>query len=332
MPPFLALLALLASPWAYELDSYTWRALPLADATPPANAHVDEILARAIAETNRRTGCAAEDGATRRMLAKAIERQTDPNHILWRRGGLLRGWGFSSFSYWLETDPDVPIRLLPRHHNIYAEVRLRENWALWLVDSCGVLRMGQVFVGTDKFDHFWDIGWVMYHKSDDGQRPLDALLHSMRTEGNFRGYGTSGAVSYADLRANYDGYRFYAGLLREGSPVQRGQDGCLVQTRPWDWAEYVDRDWDEFLNPSTYTPGAQRGIDRWLAVHGEQICALDRAARRVPPALVPSEVYLPFDALIEQDGRLPPGFGQRSDPFRRSERCPAPQAPPAPGG
>lgn len=320
MPPSLALLVLPAL--AYEVDSYTWRERPLADATPAANAHVDEILARAIAKTNRRTGCAADDPTTRRIMAKAIERQTDPNRILWRRGGILRGWGFSSFAYWLETDPDVPIRLLPRHHNLYARTRLFENWALWLVDGCGVIRMGQVDVGTDKFDHFWDIGWVMYDRSDDGNDRTAALLHSLRTEGHFRGYGTSGAVSYADLRANYDGYSFYAGLLHEGNLVQRGADGCLVQTRPWDWAEIVDRDWDEFLNPSRYTEGAQRGIDRWMADHDERVCALDRAGRDVPPARIPPSEYLVLDALVAAAGRLPPGYDARSDAFRRPERCP----------
>jgi len=320
MFPTLALLALPAL--AYEVDSYTQREQPLADATAVANAHVDEILARAIGRTNRLTGCAADDATTRRIMAKSVERQTDPNHILWRRGGILRGWGFSSFSYWLETDPDVPIRQLPRHHNLYARMRLSENWALWLVDSCGVIRMGQVDVGTDKFDHFWDIGWVMYDRSDDGQDRLAALLHSLRTEGHFRGFRTSGAVSYADLRANYDGYSFYAGLLREGSMIQRGADGCLVQTRPWDWALVVDRDWDEFLNPSRYTEGAQRGIDRWMTDHDEQVCALDLAGRAVPPARVAPSEYLVLDALVAHDGRLPPGYDGRSDAFRRTERCP----------
>ncbi|MFH1467043.1 MAG: hypothetical protein ABIO70_21855 [Pseudomonadota bacterium] len=91
--------------------------------------------------------------------------------------------------------------------------------------------------------------------------------------------------------------------------------------RPWDWAEIVDRDWDEFLNPSRYTEGAQRGIDRWLADHDEQLCALDRAGRAGPPARVPPEEYLVLDALVAQDGRLPPGYDGRSDAFRRAERC-----------
>lgn len=297
MPRLLTLLLLAAAgpAAAYEMDPYTWRERPLQDATAVANAHTDEILARAIARTNRQTGCALDDAATRSILAKAIERQTDP---------------------------DVPIRLLPRHHNIYARVRLGENWALWLVDGCGVVRMGQVFVGTDKFDHFWDIGWVMFHRSGDGACPLDALLHSLSTEGNFRGFETSGAISYADLRANYDGFRFYVGLLGEGSVVQRGPDGCLVQTRPWDWSELVDRDWDEFLNTSRYTAGAQRGLDRWLADHGEAICALDEAARQVPPAHVPPSEYLVFEEAAATWGALPDGYDQRIDPFRRAERCP----------
>lgn len=320
MSPLAALLLLPLSALAYETDPYTGREVPLGDAMAVANARIDGILARAMEITDARTGCAADDATTRAILARAIERQTDPNHMLWSRGP-IRAWGFSSVSYWLETDPSVPIRQLPKRQNLFARVRIWEHWSLWLMDTCGTVRLGPVQVGTDKFDHFWDIGWQVYRRSEDGAREEQALLHSLRTEGHLRGYVASGAVSYADLRANYDGYRFYEGLLREGSVIQRGQDGCLVQVRPWDWSLVVDRDWDEFLNPSHYTVRAQRGIDRWLQDHDAYVCSLDAAAREVPPARVPPSEYLLFDRALEEWGSLPPGYGERRDPFRRQERC-----------
>lgn len=317
---------LLAPARAYETDPYTFREIPIDDATPAANAEANRILALAIERTNARTGCRADDRTTRQVLAREIEKQTDPDQHLWRRG-LVAGFGFSQFSYFLETDPSVPLRILPRNYNIYADVTLWENWSQYLVDTCGVVRMGDVFVGTDKFDHFWDIGWMYYDRSEDGTRPDQMVRYALWTESNYRGYGTSRVVSYADLRANWDGYQFYLGLLTEGSVARRGDDGCVVQVRPFDFAAYVDRDWDEFLNVSTYARGLQKGVDRWLERHGENICALDEAARALPPGRVPFDVYVPLDALQALTGKIPRPYTWRQDPFRRAERCPEAFAP-----
>ncbi len=327
----LAVLFVLAPARAYETDPYTQRDLPLADATPIANAHADEILARAIERTDRRIGCRADDATTRRILAKAIERQTDPPHLVLHRGP-IGAFGFSSFSGWMETDPRVPMVATRRRDTIFAEVRLLENYVLWLVGPSDGVRMGEIWVGTDKFDHFWDVGWVLYHVSRDGTDLESALFRSLRLETGYLGYRTSGAVSYGDLRANYDGYRFYAGLLGESSIVRRGPDGCLVQTRPWDWTEWVDRDWDEFLNPAHFTPRARRAIDRALEGQDARICALDAAARDAAPSRVPVGEYVVVDRLEAAEGRVRPELRERTDAWRRAERCgsPAPQAGPPP--
>jgi len=318
--PLLALLLAALPAGAYETDPLSGRDAPFADATPVLDAQADAILARAIARTNERTGCRADDATTRRILAKSIERQTDPNRLV-RHRGPIRAFGFSSYSAWMETDPGVPILAYPHQADIFSDIRFGENLILRLWGSCGAVRMGDVWVGSDKFDHFWDLGWVLYDVSRDGADPEAALLYSLRDEAGRRGYHSSGSISYGDLRANYDGYRFYAGLLGEGSIVRRGPDGCLVSTRPWDWMEYVDRDWDEFLNPSAFTPAARRGIDRHLEGKDALICAMDAAGRAVAPARVPQEEYLIVDRLEAVDGRVRPQLRERTDAFRRAERC-----------
>ncbi|MBN1335290.1 MAG: hypothetical protein JXB39_04970 [Deltaproteobacteria bacterium] len=315
-----AVLLALAPALAYETDPFTGRERPIPDARAVANARADAILARAIARTNVRTGCSEDDATTRRILARSIERQTDPDRLVLHRGP-IRALGYSSYSGWMETDPDVPVLSVPFRDNLFSEIRFFENVILWLVGPCATVRMGNVWVGTDKFDHFWDLGWVLYREGRDGADPEAALLRSLRSESGFRGYRSSGGVSYADLRANYDGYRFYSGLLGEDSIVQRGPDGCLVKTRPWDWMEYVDRDWDEFLNPSNFTPAVRRAIDRALEGQDDRICALDAAGRSAPPSRVPLETYLAVDRLEAADGRLRSGLRERIDPFRRAERC-----------
>ena len=126
---------------------------------------------------------------------------------------------------------------------------------------------------TDKIDHFLATGHSYWRWSHDGADPQRALRRGERTERTVLGRWTSGAFSYADLAANWDGYRFYDSLLVPGSPFQRSPEGCAVRVGTWDWAEWVATDWDELVNPSVYGRRIQRRIAEEVADDRDALCA-----------------------------------------------------------
>jgi hypothetical protein len=130
-----------------------------------------------------------------------------------------------------------------------------------------------VRLGSDKFDHFLDVGFHYlraWHRTGSVEPAID---HGVGTERSIYGLLTSKTFSYADLRANYDGYLFYMQLLSEESVLQRGSDGCVEQVRPFDWRVWVHPEWDEVINPPVYTRLVERGVLRELQERREVICA-----------------------------------------------------------
>jgi hypothetical protein len=133
--------------------------------------------------------------------------------------------------------------------------------------------LGPWLVGTDKIDHFWIQGYDYFRRSREGRSPGRAVDWGTRTERGIWGLRTTGVFSYADLAANYDGMRFYTGLLGPGSVLQRDELGCVVLDRRFDWAEWVDWRYDEVLNPSVYKEGMADALLDGLAESAPWFCA-----------------------------------------------------------
>ncbi len=255
----------------YESDQLTWRGEWLEDAAPIANAHMDELLAEAVATTNTSTGCAGTDEQLRRALAREIQHTVGQRTLVEARGQ-LPVMSFGAYAAWLETAP-IDRHTFSAREDIYGGVHWRQNLLLATVGPCSTLRLGDVLVGTDKIDHFLVQGFLYFRWSRQGRNTERALRLGTFTERAYWGTATTKTFSYADLAANYDGYRFYAGLLGPGSALQRDEDGCVEQVRPWDWAEWVDWQYDEVLNPPAYRPDILAEVDIWLQDHREELCA-----------------------------------------------------------
>lgn len=266
----LALGLLLApSAWAYETDQVTGRGVPLRDASAWANAHMDTLLDGAAARVNASTGCAGTDAELRRALAHRIH--ADAARGAWVGGrGLMPGLGHSRYSAALE---QAPIDRIYAPDGIYANVRLRGAPALASAGVCSTINIGDVRVGTDKFFHFLDEGYGYFRRSNEGAAPERGVAWGTRSEKTITGLWTSGAFSYADLRANWDGYRFYTGLLQADSVMQRGPDGCIERVSSWEWRDWVDPEYDELLNPSVYRKPVQRAVSARLVAERETVCS-----------------------------------------------------------
>jgi hypothetical protein len=307
----------------YETDQLTDRDQPPTDGLEAANAHMDEIMSAAIAATNQRTECALNRTQTRVILAREIHRRTAaPTLVLGR--GLLRSLGYGRYSAWLKTGP-VPRRYFPDRQDIYGALSFLTSPILSLVGPCSTIRINGVLMGTDKLHHFFAEGYKYFRRSTWGRDPIAALSWGTRMERTLYGLISSNAFSYADLRSNYDGFRFYRGLLEPGSVAGLDTDGCVEQVRPWSWAEWVNWEYDEVLNPSIYTRRVQAGIDRRLDSEQASIC--DSYRRWGGPAYVRQLKATLSSTPDYVAGETPP----RSDPFDLEVRCSATaSAPPQP--
>lgn len=309
----IALLAC-ASARAYETDQLTERGQPLEDALPVANARVDVMLASAIDRVNARTRCQATPEETRRLLADEIHELSAVKRMVWRRG-LTRMAGFGRYAAWMETAP-VSSRPFLDREDIFGELSFMESVILHTSGPCGTLRVGGVLVGTDKFDHFWDLGfnyWKLAERKDDATA---GVAYGTNTELFYYGLLTSRTFSFADLRANYDGYLFYADLLEGDSLLQLDEDGCVVQTRAWDWRDWLDWEYDEVLNPSVFAPIVQWGLTRTLIERKEEVCA-DYAQWGGPAYAAHLDAVLSSPVPPYVYGPSP----ARSDPFQLEALC-----------
>lgn len=298
---------------AYETDQLTRRDEPLADILPMANRHMDDLLNQAVARTNRRTGCHLPVEATRQVLAREILRVTGGNGTVPDRG-LVRMFGFSRYSAWIERQ-DIGRRGFLDRDDIFSDLSFWQSPVLRAVGTSGTVLVAGTLMGTDKFDHFFELGYDYYARSGWGEDPEAARAFGTASERTYFGMLTSRTFSFADLAANEDGYQFFSGLLAPGSDLALDDQGCVVQSHPWDWSAIVSWEWDEVQNPSVFVPIVQGSVAARLQAHKDEVCA--SYARWGSPG------YL--EHLDEVLDAWPPyvvgAAPARSDPFQLERLC-----------
>jgi hypothetical protein len=257
---------------AYETDQLTWRDLQLADSTAYANQVANELIGVAVAGTNAETACQGTDDELRELLARHVHDATSKRQGVWERGP-FRAPGFSRFSAALETSPEVDRFAFSRREDLYGDMTLWQSVILTMAGPCSTFEIAGVRTGSDKFDHFLDTGYHYFAEERRHGDPRAGVERGTQTEREFYGMLTSKAFSYADLRANWDGWRFYEGLLSPGSTVARGDDGCLRVAAPFDWRDWVGPEWDEVLNPPVYTRLVERRVLATLEARRDEVCA-----------------------------------------------------------
>ena len=277
--PWISLLwALTPLAAAWETDQLSGRGQPLPDLTVVADARMQAVIDQAIERVNRQTGCEGSDAELHHQLARAIHAAVGrPDFVEGR--GVLRGRGYNAYGAWVEELAQVD--WLPPGEHLYADLSLWQAPLLRSAGVCSTVRLAGQRVGVDKLDHFLGMGFFYWLHSDRGHDPEAAMAWGTRTERSLYGMSTSLAFSFADLAANLDGYRFYAGLLEPpsaarqepASAARREADGCLAPASPFTWADWIDWRYDEVYNPPVYAPAAARAVRRRLEADRERVCA-----------------------------------------------------------
>ncbi len=167
---------------------------------------------------------------------------------------------------------------LPLNESIYRDINLEEGISLNLKELTGAARVNGYLIGLDKIGHFFSEGWEYFDRVHFEGETLDVALSwgEMREKGVY-GFSTTGIFSYADLVANFNGYRFWNRVLKtEKDPIspfyknllERPYVRCKLQiidsvryrkpVRKWqidslfNISDYIDGSWDEGINCNRY--------------------------------------------------------------------------------
>ncbi|MBT3982371.1 MAG: hypothetical protein HOE90_13515 [Bacteriovoracaceae bacterium] len=249
--------------FAAETDGYSSRYQPIESALPDLNFEVNRRIKHAIDSLNGERG---------------ISLECDWDNLASLLGDQLRRPFLGKIESFITSSKDLPKSKIDFDHSIYENVPLLHSFpiqvGLWLGIGFTVpIHHKGLLIGADKFGHFFDEGhyyYLLVHYWDftfSKALDLGELL-----EYSFEGKLLGGVYSYADLAANYDGYRFWLDLL--GSPKKKISSkyiscakGNWKLSKSIDLDTYVSASWDEGMNCNEYrSSGMKEGIDKSVRI------------------------------------------------------------------
>ncbi len=257
---------------AAEIDSFTSRNVALPDAASAINAVFNDRIAEGVANAN--------------MISQSNNERTCDKEVLYTelRKAIFQSWtaSWGLKGYALDTQLQEQLTQysyqLSLNDSVYRDLNYLEAFSLNLKELSDVVRINHHLVGIDKLGHFFAEGWHYFEMTTQDQESLSAAMSWGRDQerGKF-GYITTGIFSFADLTANFNGWRFWNRVLKkEPDPVKgtfanwvtRPYISCAVQWRDsitsqqfiyawtyhqnFDIRDYVDGAWDEAQNCNSY--------------------------------------------------------------------------------
>jgi hypothetical protein len=221
-----------------EIDSFTDRDPLLSDSLHHLNQLMSGYFDEALVSANRMHSCDADTIKT--SLINII-------------GGPL----WAPIEYDIEESLIIDKRRSTLRNSVYRNVTLTDGFAMHVAKLGFMLKVGNFFVGSDKFGHFLQQGFDYFERLHTRNGTLEeALSFGEMTENTFFGLATSGVYSYGDLSANYDGMHFWERVTNTRTapiePYFTCQDNVWQLNAPFDWMEYLNLAWDEANNCSRY--------------------------------------------------------------------------------
>ena len=236
---------------AYEVDNFTDREKITRDALEVMNLKVNKILSTAAKEVVKGDPGACNKAKLRQEVLRWI--RPDPT---------------GQIEVWLELTKQVDRTKVGLRKSIYQDVGFFTAPILNVVGIGRSIRLAGQIVGSDKIGHFFMQGLEFYDLVQGG-KPIEKVLQENNGEDGVWGLATSGVYSYADIAADYQGYRFWSELTTGEYPYFKCEEKKgWVQNRQFSWANYVNPAWDEAINCSGMKPKIQAKVDAYLQNHG----------------------------------------------------------------
>ncbi|MGB5726176.1 MAG: hypothetical protein WBM52_03090, partial [Thiogranum sp.] len=111
---------------------------------------------------------------------------------------------------------------LSLNDSIYRDIDYLEGFSLNIKELSDVVNINGHLVGLDKMGHFFAEGWQYFELTQNENNSIEqALEWGKEQEAGKFGYSTTGIFSFADLVANFNGWRFWNKvLLKEDDPLK----------------------------------------------------------------------------------------------------------------
>lgn len=261
---------------AAEVDSVTTRGIVLDDSSRDLDALINQRIQEGVEKANQRRSnyqrLDSDEFCDEEILYDEL-RKTIFDSFTASLG--LKGYGLDKQLREILKDKSYD---LPLRQSVYRDINLEEGISLNLKELTSVARVNGYLIGFDKIGHFFGEGWEYFERAGLGNTTLDeAMSWGEARETGIFGYYTTGISSYADLVANFNGYRFWNRVLKkQGDPIlpfysdvlQRPYVRCKIKiidsfkyqkiVREWIVdsrfyiSEYIDGAWDEGINCNDY--------------------------------------------------------------------------------
>ncbi len=289
---------------AAEVDSFTYRLLPLKDSLATINTKTNAYLKKAIEEANDTKKVCNEKRLYKKMRGYFNNQyRGDLGKELVETQGIDAHWITIEDSIYQDfTWYQSPVQ------GLWGRIAKDPTAALINVDGH--------LIGTDKFEHFMGSGYnyfnTYYLKKKDIREALDI---GWSAETGMMGSWMTGVMSHGDLVANFNGMRFWNHVLLKNDDILGAQynlgpyveciDDQWVITKEIDWANYIDEAFDEGQNCSNYSNETMLAlVESQISARAEHFgidlkCPMNRAA--IEPLLEKYGVFA--DELLNIDGQ-----------------------------
>lgn len=254
----------------WETDQLSGRSLPLADVTAPADAEVDRLLDLAAHTVNDQFGCTGDSAKQRERVVRTLWKVSAARTPI-AVYNLMRRAGHGAYAAWLESS-ELPRRSFHYRGDVFGGMQVLRGPILAIGGVSSTFQLAGVRMGTDKPDHFFALGYSYYRRALK-RGEAAAVAYGTRTENTIYGWQSSAAFSFADLHANYQGYRFFTELWGGSDPYfQFDASGCVERRRDFHWLDWADWRWDEVNNPSVYRRAVQDWIEGRMGEVSDLLC------------------------------------------------------------
>lgn len=162
-----------------------------------------------------------------------------------------------------------------RRQSVYRRFKVSESFPLYMVKLGSTVKVGNYYLGSDKFGHFFAEGYAYYKKAFKQKKGIRAgMRYGEKTERGFFGLKTTAVYSYGDLTANFNGMFFWNNVINSQNIHQAdeqhyftcNENGLWETNRLFDWSDYIDGAWDETINCSKLrTKKLQHKVDRQVS-------------------------------------------------------------------
>ncbi len=245
-----------------EVDHYSKPYNTIADATYEINERANVYLEKAVVETNQNSSC------DETLLYKNL-RKYFANHSQGKLGEDLLH------------DKSIPRTVIPLAESVYQDWSVFNGLLLGLPSAKKsplalgpILKMGDIVVGTDKFEHMFGMGFQYFSGHHLKGKSLHKVLkRGIALEKTALGGNmfATGVFSYGDLAANFNGMRFWNHMLLKDSdvlgskynlgPYIKCEGATFVVKAEIDFRNYMDLSMDESVNCSKLA--TKKGLEKF---------------------------------------------------------------------